>query len=320
MGRHGDAATESIPADTTEPAVEFDAVSKNFGTTKALVGATFRLRPGLVHALLGPNGSGKTTAIDILTATRRPDAGAVRAFGNPVVRGGVSTSLVSLMPQSVAFPDYLTSREVLRLCLVHYPDAATADEAIDRFELSDIAHRQTGGLSGGQAKRLALACAVASNTRMVVLDEPSSSLDVYGQAAVTRVIGELRDAGTTVLLASHDMHEVERLADRILCLDRGRVLGQWSVAEFRGMARYRTLTFRSTQPADRVREICRSMQLDPHPDPHVPGRWHVDTDRSDDAARRLLAAVDDISLTISDPGIGEVFERIIASNGRLGVR
>jgi len=301
------------------PAVEFRGVTKMFGGTAALSDASFALEPGRVHALLGPNGSGKTTAIDILTGGRRADAGEAHAFGHRVVRGGPTAFLVSLMPQAVDFPEYLTCREVLTLCLAHYPHASDVDEVLRRFDLEPIAGRQTGGLSGGQAKSLALACAVGGNTDMVVLDEPSASLDVFGRERVAQVIAEVRDRGGTVLLASHDMQEVERLADSILCLRRGEVLGRWSVDEFRDMAGYRTLTFATSLPAGRVRELFRPGGLDPRPDARVPGRWHVDTDRSDAAARLLLEGTRRPCLTIAQPGISEVFERIVSAGERAGV-
>ncbi len=301
------------------PAVEFHGVSKAFGDTPALRDASFSLPPGSVHALLGPNGSGKTTAIDILTGGRRADAGEVWAFGHRVRRGGPTAFLVSLMPQAVDFPEYLTCREVLALCLAHYPRASPVDEVLERFGLAGIASRQTGGLSGGQARSLALATAVGGNTDMVVLDEPSASLDVFGRERVARVVREVRDRGGTVLLASHDMQEVERLADSILCLRRGEVLGHWGVDDFRAKAGYRTLTFASSLPAVRVRELCRSGGLDPRPDERIPGRWHVDTDRSDAAAKLLLDGTARPCLTIAQPGISEVFERIVSSGDRAGV-
>jgi ABC-2 type transport system ATP-binding protein len=301
------------------PAVEFRGVSKAFGDTPALQDASFSLEPGRVHALLGPNGSGKTTAIDILTGGRRADVGEVRAFGHRVYRGGPTAYLVSLMPQAVDFPEYLTCREVLALCLAHYPNASPLDEVLRRFDLEPIASRQTGGLSGGQAKSLALACAVGGNTRMVVLDEPSASLDVFGRDRVARVVHDVCDRGGTVLLASHDMQEVERLADSILCLRRGQVLGRWSVDDFRAMAAYRTLTFATSLPAVRVRELCRAGGLDPRPDARVPGRWHVDSERSDAAARLLLETTRCRCLTIAQPGIAEVFERIVSAADCEGV-
>jgi ABC-2 type transport system ATP-binding protein len=302
------------------PGVEFHGVAKAFGDTTALRNASFSLEPGAVHAILGPNGSGKTTAIDILTGGRRADAGEAWAFGHRVRRGGPTTFLVSLMPQAVDFPEYLTCREVLALCLAHYPHASPVEEVLRRFDLERIAFRQTGGLSGGEAKSLALACAVGANTRMVVLDEPSASLDVFGRERVARVVREVRDRGGTVLLASHDMQEVERLADTILCLRRGEVLGRWSVDEFRGLAGYRTVTFATSLPAVRVRELCGAGGLDPRPDARVPGRWHVDTDRSDAAARLLLDRTPHPCLTITEPGIAEVFERIVSEGDRAGVR
>ncbi|RII87229.1 ATP-binding cassette domain-containing protein, partial [Clavibacter californiensis] len=131
-------------------AIELEGITRTFGRTRALDAASFSLAPGLVHALLGPNGSGKTTAIDVLTATRRPDAGRARVLGHDVRRGGPTAALVAVMPQALAFPEYLTVREVLALALVPHAAALTPAAAIDRFDLDRLASRQTGGLSGGE--------------------------------------------------------------------------------------------------------------------------------------------------------------------------
>jgi ABC-2 type transport system ATP-binding protein len=296
-------------------AVELEGITRTFGRTRALDAATFSLAPGLVHALLGPNGSGKTTAIDVLTATRRPDAGRARVLGHDVRRGGPTAALVAVMPQALAFPEYLTVREVLALALVPHAAALTPAAAIDRFDLDRLASRQTGGLSGGERRRVALACVVGAGTPVVVLDEPSAALDIPGRAAVRDAIAAVRDSGRTVLLASHDMEEVAALADTVVCLDHGRVVGHWTAADFRGLAGVRRVGFDAT--AAEARRLLSSGAV-PEAGEEPRGleriRWVIDTDRSDVVAGLVLAAVPQPRLTVVEPGLGEIVERVLAGS------
>ncbi|CAQ00668.1 ABC transporter ATP-binding protein [Clavibacter sepedonicus] len=294
-------------------AVELDGITRTFGRTRALDAASFSLAPGLVHALLGPNGSGKTTAIDILTATRHPDAGRARVLGHDVRRGGPTAALVAVMPQALAFPEYLTVREVLALALVPHAAALTPAAAIDRFDLDRLASRQTGGLSGGERRRVALACVVGAGTPVVVLDEPSAALDIPGRAAVRDAIAAVRDSGRTVLLASHDMEEVAALADTVVCLDHGRVVGHWTAADFRGLAGVRRVGFDATAAeARRLRSSGAVPEAGEEPRGLERIRWVIDTDRSDVVAGLVLAAVPQPGLTVVEPGLGEIVERVLA--------
>jgi ABC-2 type transport system ATP-binding protein len=294
-------------------AIELEGITRAFGRTRALDAATFSLAPGLVHALLGPNGSGKTTAIDVLTATRRPDAGRARVLGHDVRRGGPTAALVAVMPQALAFPEYLTVREVLALALVPHAAALTPAAAVDRFDLDRLASRQTGGLSGGERRRVALACVVGAGTPVVVLDEPSAALDIPGRAAVRDAIAAVRDSGRTVLLASHDMEEVAALADTVVCLDHGRVVGHWTAADFRGLAGVRRVGFDATAAeARRLRSSGAVPEAGEEPRGVERIRWVIDTDRSDVVAGLVLAAVPQPRLTVVEPGLGEIVERVLA--------
>jgi ABC-2 type transport system ATP-binding protein len=294
-------------------AIELEGITRAFGRTRALDAATFSLAPGLVHALLGPNGSGKTTAIDVLTATRRPDAGRARVLGHDVRRGGPTAALVAVMPQALAFPEYLTVREVLALALVPHAAALTPAAAVDRFDLDRLASRQTGGLSGGERRRVALACVVGAGTPVVVLDEPSAALDIPGRAAVRDAIAAVRDSGRTVLLASHDMEEVAALADTVVCLDHGRVVGHWTAADFRGLAGVRRVGFDATvAEARRLRSSGAVPEAGEEPRGVERIRWVIDTDRSDVVAGLVLAAVPQPRLTVVEPGLGEIVERVLA--------
>jgi ABC-2 type transport system ATP-binding protein len=294
-------------------AIELEGITRAFGRTRALDAATFSLAPGLVHALLGPNGSGKTTAIDVLTATRRPDAGRARVLGHDVRRGGPTAALVAVMPQALAFPEYLTVREVLALALVPHAAALTPAAGVDRFDLDRLASRQTGGLSGGERRRVALACVVGAGTPVVVLDEPSAALDIPGRAAVRDAIAAVRDSGRTVLLASHDMEEVAALADTVVCLDHGRVVGHWTAADFRGLAGVRRVGFDATAAeARRLRSSGAVPEAGEEPRGVERIRWVIDTDRSDVVAGLVLAAVPQPRLTVVEPGLGEIVERVLA--------
>ncbi len=294
-------------------AIELEGITRAFGRTRALDAASFSLAPGLVHALLGPNGSGKTTAIDVLTATRRPDAGRARVLGHDVRRGGPTAALVAVMPQALAFPEYLTVREVLALALVPHAAALTPAAAIDRFDLDRLSSRQTGGLSGGERRRVALACVVGAGTPVVVLDEPSAALDIPGRAAVRDAIAAVRDSGRTVLLASHDMEEVAALADTVVCLDHGRVVGHWIAADFRGLAGVRRVGFDATvAEARRLRSSGAVPEAGEEPRGPERIRWVIDTDRSDVVAGLVLAAVPQPRLTVVEPGLGEIVERVLA--------
>jgi ABC-2 type transport system ATP-binding protein len=149
----------------------------------------------------------------------------------------------------------------------------------------------------------------------VVLDEPSAALDIPGRAAVRDAIAAVRDAGRTVLLASHDMEEVAALADTVVCLDHGRVVGHWTAADFRGLAGVRRVAFDATPHEARafLSSGARPEQVaEPLPGERV--RWIIDTDRSDAVAGLVLAAVAEPALTVTEPGLGEIVERVLAGS------
>jgi ABC-2 type transport system ATP-binding protein len=156
---------------------ELRGVHKRYGHVDALHGVDLELRPGELVALLGPNGSGKTTAVSIVLGQRRPDAGSAWLFGReatiPAARRPVGAT-----PQEIGFPDNLKVGEVIELVRAHYSAPASTQEVLGRFGLLEVAGRRTGGLSGGQKRRLAVALAFAGSPAAVILDEPTTGLDV----------------------------------------------------------------------------------------------------------------------------------------------
>jgi ABC-2 type transport system ATP-binding protein len=207
---------------------ELRGVHKRYGKLDALQGVDLELRPGELVALLGPNGAGKTTAVSILLGQRRPDAGSARLFGRdptlPAARRPVGVTL-----QETGFPDNLTIAEVVDLVRVHYPNPAATRELLERFGLSGVAGRRAGGLSGGQTRRLAVALAFAGHPRMVVLDEPTTGLDVESRHRLWEILRAFVADGGSVLLTTHYLEEAQALASRVVVIAGGQVIAQGSV-------------------------------------------------------------------------------------------
>jgi ABC-2 type transport system ATP-binding protein len=207
---------------------ELQGVHKRYGKVDALRGVDLRLQPGELMALLGPNGAGKTTAVSILLGQRRPDAGSARLFGRdptlPAARRPVGVTL-----QESGFPDNLTVREVVDLVRVHYPHPAATPDLLGRFGLAEVASRRAGGLSGGQTRRLAVALAFAGRPRAVVLDEPTTGLDVEARHRLWEIVRAFVADGGAVLLTTHYLEEAQALASRVVVIAGGRIIAQGSV-------------------------------------------------------------------------------------------
>jgi ABC-2 type transport system ATP-binding protein len=201
--------------------VVFNDVYKSYGKTEALRGVSFSVEPGECVALLGPNGAGKTTALEILLGLRHADGGYAVASGS-----------VACTPQTTAFPDALRVCELLGFAAAHYPGALDIDEVLDAFDLSNLARIRAGSLSGGEQRRVALALAFVGNTDIVVLDEPSTGLDVESRRRLWSALRSGIERRTT-LFTTHYMDEAEALATRVVVIDRGQVLFDGSPAAFR---------------------------------------------------------------------------------------
>ncbi|GIG34662.1 ABC transporter ATP-binding protein [Cellulomonas pakistanensis] len=207
----------------TAPVVELDRVTRRYGEVVALDDVSLSVGEGELVGLLGPNGAGKSTLLSLVNGVRRPDAGTVRLMGRdprePAARAGLGTT-----PQETGLPATLRVGEVVDLVAGHYADPMPRGEVLERFGLGDLARRQTGGLSGGQRRRLAVALSLVGRPRVVLLDEPTTGLDVDARHTLWDALRDYQSGGATVIVTSHYLEEIEALARRVVVVGSGRVL------------------------------------------------------------------------------------------------
>jgi len=226
--------------------IELEHLSKQYGTgrrsapVRALDDFSLLIPDGSLYGLLGPNGAGKTTALRILCTLLAPDSGSVRVAGLDALRDprGVRR-LLGYVAQEVALDKILTGRELLALQgdLYHLARAdrdARIAALIDLLGMGEWIDRRCGGYSGGMRRRLDLAAGLLHRPRVLVLDEPTVGLDIESRAAIWQVLRQLREGGTTVLLSSHYLEEVDALADRLAIVEAGRVIAEGSPASLKG--------------------------------------------------------------------------------------
>jgi daunorubicin resistance ABC transporter ATP-binding subunit len=223
----------------SELAIVTEGLYKRFGKVVALDGVDLAVEAGTAFGLLGPNGAGKTTAVRILTTVVRPDSGTARVLGHDVADDpeGVRAH-IGMAGQYAAVDENLTGRENLRMVgrLSQLPGRLArrrADELLEQFGLTEAASRPARTYSGGMRRRLDLAAALVGQPPVLFLDEPTTGLDVWSRSALWRVIADLVDGGSTVLLTTQYLEEADRLADRVAVIDRGRVIAEGTPAELK---------------------------------------------------------------------------------------
>ena len=220
-------------------AIRVEGLEKSFKDLHVLRGVDFEVAPGSIFALLGSNGAGKTTVVRILSTLLKLDAGEVTVNGLNVatqpleVRGSIS-----LTGQFAAVDEILTGHENLVLVgkLRHLNNpGALADDLLAQFGLTDAGSRRVATYSGGMRRRLDIAMSLLGEPKVVFLDEPTTGLDPEGRLEVWKVIEDLADRGTTVLLTTQYLEEAEHLADRIAILHEGRIIANGTLAELKNL-------------------------------------------------------------------------------------
>ena len=224
-----------IVAPEADAAIETVDLVKRYGRTVALDGLSMRVPAGEVFGFLGPNGAGKTTAVKLLLGLARPTSGQASLLGRPA-GDRESRRRVGYLPELFRYQAWLTGREVLavhcRLAGLHRPTwGPQIDAALHAAGISDRAGDRVGGYSKGMQQRLGLAVALLGDPAVIFLDEPTSALDPVGRLEMRHLLHGLRARGTTIFLNSHLLTEVERVCDRVVILDHGRVVAAGPLAD-----------------------------------------------------------------------------------------
>jgi len=297
------------------PAIETAGVRKRFGDVVAVDGVSLTVRRGEIYALLGLNGAGKTTLIRMLLGMIRPGSGSVRVLGATVGADRAVWSRVGYLVESPAAYPELTVRENLEIVrrLRRLPERAVA-EVMAALSLSP--RTRAGDLSMGNAQRLALAKALIHRPELLILDEPVNGLDPAGVVEIRGMLRRLRDEGVTILLSSHILAEVARLATRIGIIHRGRLREEFDAADLDSRVR-RRLTV-ATHDDDKARAILAAegfAALDP-PEGAPPGALALPADSPPDRVATLLvhAGCPPTRLAVEEEDLETYFLRIVGAH------
>lgn len=298
----------------TSPVVcEFRGVGKRFGDFVAVDGLDFKIHRGEIVGFLGPNGAGKSTSLKLLTGLRRATTGEVRVFGDTPYAMDVRRR-IGMTPQELEFPPTMKVREVLALLALTYGRGNPADWR-ERLHLDGVWNRRTQGLSGGEKRRLGLACALIAAPELLLLDEPTTGLDVESRRLLWDVVREEKKRGVTILLTTHYLEEIEALSDRVIVIDRGRKLFEGSVKEIRRRVQMAKIEFEYSGELNSHLDQIPHLTLDAHGAGHYV-LWSRDSDQS---LRALVeAGIDFRHLSVHPASLEEAFIQLRADHAQGG--
>jgi ABC-2 type transport system ATP-binding protein len=307
---------------TDELALDLRGLHKSFtapggAVVRAVDGLDLAVRPGEVVAFLGPNGAGKTTTIDLVLGLARPDSGTVRVLGREPSQA-IAAGQVSAVMQTGGLLRDLTVRETLELTASFFAVPQGVGPALERSGLVAAANRRVGSCSGGQQQRLRFALALLPDPELLILDEPTTGMDVAGRRDFWNAIRADAAAGRTVVFATHYLEEADEYADRIVLVSHGRVVADGSAAQVRALASGRVVSAALDDPT-----------LDESTLAALPGvdlverrgdRVLLHTRTSDDLARLLLTTTGARDLEITSLGLQEAFLTLTADEPTGSIR
>ncbi|MCR9123656.1 MAG: ABC transporter ATP-binding protein [Phyllobacteriaceae bacterium] len=265
----------------TVPAISAQGLGKRFGRIEALADLSLELSRGEALGLIGTNGAGKTTALTLLQGLRRADTGKAEIFGHPA--GSVKARRhVGITPQNADFPEQMSAREVLTYAAAHFDRPKPVGELVAAFGLERLIDRRMDGFSGGELRRVALALAFVGNPALVFADEPTAGLDTGGQDMFKAYARAYVEGGGSLLLTSHHWDEIEHICDRIVMIDRGRLLLEGTLDDIRRKAGRNRISFTApdgVSPPPWVNELFEQNAQ----------RWSTVSADSDAVVKRLIA-------------------------------
>jgi ABC-2 type transport system ATP-binding protein len=293
--------------------IHVDGVTRRFGDTIALDDVSLDVAAGELVGLLGPNGAGKSTLLSLINGQRRPDAGTVRLLGGDP-RDAASRIHLGVTPQETGLPATLRVGEVVDFVGGHYPDPVPTADVLERFGLTDLARRQTGALSGGQRRRLAVALSLVGRPRILLLDEPTTGLDVTARQELWDTIRDYHADGGTVLLTSHYLEEVQALAERVVVIDRGVVRADDTMEAILHRVGLRQVVLRCAQDLTAWPSVARATR-------RTDGTQELYTSDADALVRDLvLAGVEFSDLQIRGASLEEAFAEMVDARDPEGAR
>jgi ABC-2 type transport system ATP-binding protein len=300
-----------------ENAIETQALTKQYGSFRAVDGLNLEVRQGEVFGLLGPNGAGKTTTIRMLLGNVRPTSGRATLLGFPI--GDIPVrSKIGFLPEKFQFHEFLTATELLRLHgrLTGMSGRGLETRigwALDRVGLMQRAKSRIGDFSRGMQQRIGLAQALLNDPALVILDEPTSALDPLGRRDVRQIVEELREQGKTVLLNSHILSEIEATCDRVAILKDGAIVAQGAIAELAAVGANVVVEVEAMNDAalQAVRQIVLKLRLERVPITRFTATLRSEHDLPDLAAALVANGVRLRALVPTRETLEEAYVRIL---------
>jgi ABC-2 type transport system ATP-binding protein len=301
------------PSTATNVVATLDSVIKRYGKTEALRGIELTLRGGEVTALLGPNGAGKTTAVRLLLGLISPDEGEVRVLGRDP-RTTDTRTRIGAMLQVARVPETLLVREHIALFRSYYPRPLSASDVIQRAGLEGIENRRFGDLSGGQRQRVLFGLALCGDPDLIFLDEPTVGMDLQSRRRLWEEVRALAARGKSVLLTTHYLEEADALANRVVVIDKGRVIREGTPSEIKHAVSGRRIRCLTRLDPDYVRALPSVISVQADRDAIV-----VYAERPEELVRRLLLEDESLhGLEVAAAPLEDAFLALTSGNGAQG--
>jgi ABC-2 type transport system ATP-binding protein len=299
---------------SASPAIRLHGLAKSYGAVRAVDGVDLEVQPGSLVAMLGPNGAGKTTINEMLTGLVQPDHGRVEIFGLPP-RAAVTAGSVGIMLQAGALLHEATTKRLLSLMHGLFVHPLPLPDVIEIAALDEFLTTKTDKLSGGQAQRLRFALAIMPDPELLILDEPTVGMDVEARRKFWDSIKAFAAGGHSVLFATHYLEEADQIADRIVVLNRGRIVADGTGAEIKSRVGGRAIEIAAGPPAAELAELPAVTGVEP-----VGQRLRITSSDSDATLKALLDLYPDArDIEVTPARLEEAFVALTETS-RGGVR